>query len=1246
MKPKIILFLALLFFPVANISAYSPETTHAGLAEQSVFFYNKNFTRQISDKEKEFIIEGAIAEDRPVLRTLNHFYDPIRNIGINNYRHAKDWATLEYTDNVYTWGGAINEYAKGNKENAFIYLGHILHLIEDMTVPDHTRNDPHMGALNTGESSYEDWAKKSKNRATLSGLSNTYLLEKPIFFNDIIDYFDFLANYSNRNFFGDDSIKNNVYQYEYPKITNKDRRFVYSIDSIYGKEFAVLNLRIDRRGNEELFLVDDEKTDVLSGYFDRLGKQAILAGAGVIDLFFREAEVARTDYLKKQSEEFQKETQNAIELNKKLQNSNIVGLTLYGVSYLVNENIISPTSAKIYSIKNGLVSGVKIVGSTLSNTSSLISFTASALAKDTVSEISSVFASPSDTKKIATAVSAKNSIPSISTAINSFANNSAITAPEIIKENITEDTNLPETETLSSDYLKELSEAYSLLSSLKEAVPTVAPKIISVITLYSPGFGGGEAPKVSVSEEEITKTVDKGVDKVVDNSNQEEEKTVDEPQDVVSTTEDEIVENEATTTESTLLDEVIEFITPVLDTTPPDISLTINSCADSLSDTACLLATTTIEATWRSDADDLSYFEIKKDTEISTTTDTSIIFEVADKTSHKFSVSAVDKADNISEQVSKSFEIFKNPVVINEVAWGGTSGHPEDEWLELYNLSNQTITLDNWILSSKTDKSLKIILSGTISPNGFYLIERKNDDETDEATQSPIKNITADLWTSFGSGIFDSGESLVLSRASTTIDEVPYSLNWNGAVVKTLSAERCLDCGIYNWSINNSEIRNGLNVSGSPIYGTPRSRNYRDYLIPISGVSGDFTLLASKSPYLVPKSSTLTIREGVNFNIEPGVTIKFGDGASIRSEGKISANGTAEKPIVFTAFSDDDYGGDMNSDGMCGKGNASSTASCPSVGKWYGVILLSKEKSSIFKNTIFRYGGLNYGTTKGMICADSSSVDIFDSVFEYSGSDGVGLKNSSGQILGNTFKKNNAILSGNGLSVSLGAPMIKNNNFIENSVGLYLYGSSADVVDNIFDGNTSKGISVVGKPGNTMTGNRSVGGSLKTGDLINLTSNISSLNSTTALLSNPMPYFISGTLQVPLGSTLHIYEGVKIMGTSIGTNSRFLINGELFVLGSETSPVVFSSNLETPTKSGWHGIQAGNGSRVDIKNAVFKDATSGITYYKSPIILENILFSNNQLGISIGQFPSPLEKAINVIFESDNNATTSPKGIW
>lgn len=66
-------------------------------------------------------------------------------------------------------------------------------------------------------------------------------------------------------------------------------------------------------------------------------------------------------------------------------------------------------------------------------------------------------------------------------------------------------------------------------------------------------------------------------------------------------------------------------------------------------------------------------------------------------------------------------------VVINEVAWAGTQAASDDEWIELYNPSTVDVNLAGWTLKS-SDGSPSIILSGTLTAGGYFLLERSDND--------------------------------------------------------------------------------------------------------------------------------------------------------------------------------------------------------------------------------------------------------------------------------------------------------------------------------------------------------------------------------------------------------------------------------------------------------------------------------------------------------------------------------------
>jgi len=118
---------------------------------------------------KEWIAEGAKYEDKPTLRSFNHFHNPLKQwnqAGLDEklvvslkgkssllwsqdgfYQQSsagEDWSwqkTRDYYYRALTARSASERQA--NFAKTFRGLGHQMHLLQDTTVPDHVRNDAH-----------------------------------------------------------------------------------------------------------------------------------------------------------------------------------------------------------------------------------------------------------------------------------------------------------------------------------------------------------------------------------------------------------------------------------------------------------------------------------------------------------------------------------------------------------------------------------------------------------------------------------------------------------------------------------------------------------------------------------------------------------------------------------------------------------------------------------------------------------------------------------------------------------------------------------------------------------------------------------------------------------------------------------------------------------------------------------------------------------------------------------------------
>ncbi|MBU0713116.1 right-handed parallel beta-helix repeat-containing protein [bacterium] len=109
------------------------------------------------------------------------------------------------------------------------------------------------------------------------------------------------------------------------------------------------------------------------------------------------------------------------------------------------------------------------------------------------------------------------------------------------------------------------------------------------------------------------------------------------------------------------------------------------------------------------------------------------------------------------------------------------------------------------------------------------------------------------------------------------------------------------------------------------------------------------TLAIAPIPYVFPYNN-FTIRDTGVLTIASGNTIKMGDGTSIVVEGSLIAEASSGDQILFTAYTDDNSGGDTNGDGM---------TTAPASGSWYGVMFQnsSNDANCLMRRCQLRYAG-------------------------------------------------------------------------------------------------------------------------------------------------------------------------------------------------------------------------------------------------------------------------------------------------
>ena len=205
-----------------------------GLTKDDVLYQGKG--------AKDWVALGSRFEDGEtfigIVRTVNHFYDPVKKIGLNDpcgfpnilnipispspswglgyvpllnkwdIKNAREYEYIALTGKEFD-GSTVSDAQddKGRKKyfaHMFRAVGQVMHLVEDSAVPEHVRNDGH--ALPGDRSLYEAYAATNKDSLNYDGYP---LVSFPAYYcyfdtgpgtcGDVADGMG-LTEFTNRNF--------------------------------------------------------------------------------------------------------------------------------------------------------------------------------------------------------------------------------------------------------------------------------------------------------------------------------------------------------------------------------------------------------------------------------------------------------------------------------------------------------------------------------------------------------------------------------------------------------------------------------------------------------------------------------------------------------------------------------------------------------------------------------------------------------------------------------------------------------------------------------------------------------------------------------------------------------------------------------------------------------------------------------------------------------------------------------------
>lgn len=105
---------------------------------------------------------------------------------------------------------------------------------------------------------------------------------------------------------------------------------------------------------------------------------------------------------------------------------------------------------------------------------------------------------------------------------------------------------------------------------------------------------------------------------------------------------------------------------------------------------------------------------------------------ILNSTSTQISTSTSTSITNIDSSIcnfNTNQSAQRQGIIINEVAWMGTTNSANDEWIEIKNISGVVIDLGNWQLLNEDEKiKIKFDSGLQIPASGFLLLERTDDD--------------------------------------------------------------------------------------------------------------------------------------------------------------------------------------------------------------------------------------------------------------------------------------------------------------------------------------------------------------------------------------------------------------------------------------------------------------------------------------------------------------------------------------
>ena len=402
-------------------------------------------------------------------------------------------------------------------------------------------------------------------------------------------------------------------------------------------------------------------------------------------------------------------------------------------------------------------------------------------------------------------------------------------------------------------------------------------------------------------------------------------------------------------------------------------------------------------------------------------------------------------------------------------------------------------------------------------------------------------------------------------------------------------------------------------LSSMPVYAGVVLRENQGNRITWSGGTLNGTRTMDFQGIPVHLTTNLTIGANTTLTFVPGTILKMPEGAYIDSAptGVLIAEGTPEKPIVFTSIHDDTVGGDSNN-------NLDSTL--PGPGQWESIYLYNSDTS--FNHVEIRYAGnvSNPGNTfgpyrvAGLHVSNQSSPTIRNTRIRHAENQGLAILDKTGPILDGLRVENS------------GQEAIYQ---VLSSTATY---SGVQLLDNLADRVTL------------------TGGTIATSRTLDF---------------NRLPVYVTDNLAIGADASVTIVPGSTF---KFRQGDYFLVSGSLDAQGTAEAPIIFTSinddsaggdsdgdGTATPPQAGqWQGFYidsstttldhvhiryAGNDSNSGNSFGPYRVAAFNIRNGSQPQIHNTRVSYAENIGLSIQGGSKPLLDNLTIEYSGHYNAS-------